>query len=153
MKRSSMIGQWRGLLWLVDLFQTDTEASTSLEEDVTPCPQRRTVRFSDNPSPSASGELTEEGGWCGDHVISMWLSCDLHVIVMWSLCDCHVISMWLSCDLHVIVMWSLCDYHVISMWLSCDLHVIVMWSPSGYVMCLLQDWLAYLIISNWNRRD
>ena len=68
------------------------------------------------------------GRWV-DHVIIMWLSCDIslpsHDYIMWSFYDCHVTGMhvaimWLSCDHCATIKWLLCDHHVTIMWLSCD---------------------------------
>ena len=55
---------------------------------------------------------------------NMTVSCDGHVMIMWS-CDGHVVVMWGSCGGHVVVMWWSCDGHVMptgTKWLrACEL--------------------------------
>ena len=95
--------------------------------------------------------------WCADDLlmifqgswlITVLLSYDDHVIIMWLLCDYHVIIIWWSSNDHqIIILWSAeedlrriwlsaVDFHML-MWWSCDYCVIIIkWSSNVHLMII-----------------
>ena len=83
---------------------------------------------------------------CVIFFVTMWCSCDTHVIPLWYSC----VTMWYSCDTHVMLMWYLCDTLVIFMCCPCDAHVIPMWCSYDlppFPQCLLVQ--GYPASTSW----
>ena len=58
----------------------------------------------------------------GIHVETMW--CPHHMV---SMCPCgnHIVSMWKLCDIHMETKWCLCGNHMVSTWKLCCVHVVI----------------------------